>query len=149
MIITAFAPVKNVNKTLTPELKNIEDSILILIDLGAGKNRLGGSILAQVYNQIGVDCPDVDDPTLLKAFFNSIQTLNSQNKLLSYHDRSDGGLLATVTEMMFASRIGVSLSLDELNEVIIVNEPEKQMTTLVDSSISFYRKFIQRIFKGS
>jgi phosphoribosylformylglycinamidine synthase len=119
LIITAFAPVKNVNKTLTPELKNIEDSILILIDLGAGKNRLGGSILAQVYNQIGVDCPDVDDPTLLKAFFNSIQTLNSQNKLLSYHDRSDGGLLATVTEMMFASRIGVSLSLDELNDDVL------------------------------
>ena len=114
LIVTAFAPVKDVSKTLTPQLKYIKDSLLILIDLGAGKNRLGGSVLAQVYNQIGVDCPDIDDSGLLKAFFNSIQTLNSQNKLISYHDRSDGGLLATVAEMMFASRLGASLSLDEL-----------------------------------
>ena len=119
LIVTAFAPVKDVSKTLTPQLKYIKDSLLILIDLGAGKNRLGGSVLAQVYNQIGVDCPDIDDSGLLKAFFNSIQTLNSQNKLISYHDRSDGGLLATVAEMMFASRLGASLSLDELGQDVL------------------------------
>ena len=119
LIVTAFAPVKDVSKTLTPQLKYIKDSLLILIDLGAGKNRLGGSVLAQVYNQIGVDCPDIDDSGLLKAFFNSIQTLNSQNKLISYHDRSDGGLLATVAEMMFASRLGASLSLDELGHDVL------------------------------
>ena len=114
LIITAFAPVVDVSKTLTPQLRDVENSVLILIDLGAGKNRLGGSVLAQVYNQLGNDCPDLDDPALLKGFFDAIQTINSQGKLLSYHDRSDGGLLATVSEMMFASRLGISLSLDDL-----------------------------------
>jgi phosphoribosylformylglycinamidine synthase len=116
LVVTAFAPVIDVSKTLTPQMQNIEDSVLILIDLGAGKNRLGASVLAQVYNQMGDDCPDLDDPELLKDFFNAIQSLNSQGKLLSYHDRSDGGLLTTVAEMMFASRLGVSLSIDELGD---------------------------------
>ncbi|MFA5922787.1 MAG: phosphoribosylformylglycinamidine synthase [Methylococcaceae bacterium] len=114
LIITAFAPVVDVSKTLTPQLRDVENSVLILIDLGAGKNRMGSSVLAQVYNQLGNDCPDLDDPALLKGFFDAIQTINSQGKLLSYHDRSDGGLLATVSEMMFASRLGISLSLDDL-----------------------------------
>ncbi|WP_262966403.1 phosphoribosylformylglycinamidine synthase [Methylobacter psychrophilus] len=116
LVVTAFAPVIDVSKTLTPQMQDIEDSVLILIDLGAGKNRLGASVLAQVYNQMGDDCPDLDDPELLKDFFNAIQSLNSQGKLLSYHDRSDGGLLTTVAEMMFASRLGVSLSIDELGD---------------------------------
>ena len=116
LVVTAFAPVIDVSKTLTPQLRDVEDSLLILIDLGAGKNRLGASVLAQVYNQMGDDCPDLDNPALLTAFFNAVQTLNSQGKLLSYHDRSDGGLLATVSEMMFAGRLGVSLSLDNLGD---------------------------------
>ncbi|CAG0976397.1 hypothetical protein ARNL5_02107, partial [Anaerolineae bacterium] len=87
---------------------------LILIDLGEGKNRLGGSVLAQVYSQLGDVCPDLDHPALLKAFFEAIQTLNHQGKLLSYHDRSDGGLLATVAEMLFAGRVGVKLNIDSL-----------------------------------
>jgi phosphoribosylformylglycinamidine synthase len=113
LIITAFAPVEDVSFTLTPELKN-EDSVLILIDLGQGKNRLGGSVLAQVYKQLGNECPDVDDAKLLVAFFESIQELNSDSKILAYHDRSDGGLLAAVAEMMFASRLGVNLNLASL-----------------------------------
>ena len=76
LIITAFAPVVDVSKTLTPQLRDVENSVLILIDLGAGKNRLGASVLAQVYNQMGDDCPDLDDPALLKGFFNAIQALN-------------------------------------------------------------------------
>ncbi len=116
LIVTAFAPVVDVSKTLTPQLRDIENSVLILIDLGAGKNRLGASVLAQVYNQMGNDCPDLDDPTLLKGFFHAIQALNNQGKLLAYHDRSDGGLLATVSEMIFAGRLGVSLSLDHLGD---------------------------------
>jgi phosphoribosylformylglycinamidine synthase len=121
LVITAFAPVVDINKTLTPQLCNIqdEDSTLILLDLGAGKNRLGGSVLAQVYNQLGDDCPDLDQAELLKAFFDAIQTLNTQDKLLSYHDRSDGGLLATVAEMMFASRLGVTLTLDSLGDDVL------------------------------
>ena len=118
LIVTAFAPVVDVSKTLTPQLKWIDDenSLLIMVDLGLA--RLGGSVLAQVYNQMGDDddCPDLDDPDLLIAFFSAIQTLNSQGKLLAYHDRSDGGVLATISEMMFASRLGVKLSLDYLGD---------------------------------
>ncbi len=119
LIITAFAPVLDATKTLTPELQAIENSVLLLIDLGAGKNRLGGSVLAQVYNQLGDNCPDVDDAKRLKAFFESIQTLNQQQKLLAYHDRSDGGLLAVAAEMLFASRLEVNLNLngDVLSEL--------------------------------
>jgi phosphoribosylformylglycinamidine synthase len=114
LIITAFAPVSDISKTLTPQLQRVEDedSSLMLIDLGAGRQRLGGSVLAQVYNQLGNDSPDLDQPELLKAFFDAIQTLNSEGRLLAYHDRSDGGLLATVAEMMFASRLGVVLNMD-------------------------------------
>jgi len=121
LVITAFAPVADINLTLTPQLRYVsdEDSALILIDLGAGKNRLGGSVLAQVYNQLGNECPDLDDASLLKAFFDTIQMLNEQDKLLSYHDRSDGGLLATVAEMMFASRLGATLTLDSLGEDVL------------------------------
>ena len=121
LVITAFAPVADISLTLTPQLRYVpdEDSALILIDLGAGKNRLGGSVLAQVYNQLGDDCPDLDEAGLLKAFFDAIQTLNCQDKLLSYHDRSDGGLLATVAEMMFASRLGVTLTLDSLGDDVL------------------------------
>jgi len=115
LIITAFAPVTDVSKTLTPELKN-EDSVLMLIDLGQGKNRLAGSVLAQVYQQMGNEVPDLDDVALFKAFFNSIQTLNNDDKLLAYHDRSDGGLLATLAEMTFAGRKGAEVELDRLGD---------------------------------
>jgi phosphoribosylformylglycinamidine synthase len=113
LIITAFAPVRDVRNTLTPQLQNV-DSVLVLIDLGLGKNRLGASVLAQVYNQLGNQPPDLDDPGLFKAFFTAVQTLNHQNLLLAYHDRSDGGLLATVVEMLFAGRLGVDLDLEAL-----------------------------------
>jgi len=114
LIITAFAPVLDVSKTLTPQMQAVNNSALILIDLGAGKNRLGGSVLAQVYSQLGEHCPDLDHAELLKAFFEAIQTLNNQGKLLSYHDRSDGGLFATVAEMLFAGRVGANLTIDNL-----------------------------------
>jgi phosphoribosylformylglycinamidine synthase len=119
LIITAFAPVVDVIKTLTPQLQNVVESVLILVDLGLGKNRLGGSVLAQVYEQMGDLSPDLDDPAILKGFFNTIQTLNRQNRLLAYHDRSDGGLLATVAEMLFASRLGISLCTDTLGDDIL------------------------------
>lgn len=121
LVITAFAPVADITRTLTPQLRYVpdEDSALILLDLGAGKNRLGGSVLAQVYQQLGDNCPDLDDALLMKAFFDSIQTLNGQGKLLSYHDRSDGGLLATVAEMLFAGRLGVALTLDSLGDDVL------------------------------
>ncbi|WP_020481470.1 phosphoribosylformylglycinamidine synthase [Methylomonas sp. MK1] len=118
LIITAFAPVHDVRLTLTPELKNA-DSVLLLIDLGRGKNRLGGSVLAQVYNQLGNQAPDLDDAGLFKRFFDTIQALNEQGLILAYHDRSDGGLLTTVAEMLFASRKGVDLDISDLGSDVL------------------------------
>jgi phosphoribosylformylglycinamidine synthase len=121
LIVSAFAPVQDVRRTLTPQLRRDRgDTDLILIDLGRGKNRLGGSALAQVYNQWG-DAPDVDAPEDLKAFFAVIQELNAAGRLLAYHDRSDGGLLATLAEMMFAGGCGVTVLLDDLGEGIIAS----------------------------
>lgn len=108
LIISAFSPVTNVTKTLTPELTVDETSHLLFVDLGMGRNRLGASALAQVYNQIGNAVPDIS-PLLLKSYFQAIQKLNREGLLLAYHDRSDGGLLATLTEMAFASRSGLSI----------------------------------------
>ena len=107
-VITAFAPVNDVRKTLTPELKNT-DSVLVRIDLSKGQFRLGGSILAQVYKAIGSITPDVDSFADFKAFFDLVQDWNNRGLIQAYHDIGDGGLLATVAEMMFASRLGVAL----------------------------------------
>ena len=115
LIVSAFAPVTDARRALTPQLRTDKgDSELILIDLGAGRNRLGGSILAQVCSQLGAEAPDLDDPSMLRTFFAAIQKLNAQGKLLAYHDRSDGGLFATLAEMAFAGRAGVTVYLDNL-----------------------------------
>ena len=90
---------------------------LILIDLGAGRNRLGGSALAQVYKQVGDEAPDVtvpDGAEKLKGFFSAIQRLNSEGRILAYHDRSDGGMFATLCEMSFAGHAGITVNLDQL-----------------------------------
>ena len=113
LVVSAFAPCFDVRQILTPELRrDVGDTLLILIDLGFNKCRLGGSALLQVYNQVGDLAPDVDDPRMLKALFQAIQRLNQEGLLLAYHDRSDGGLFATVCEMMFASHVGVTLWMD-------------------------------------
>ncbi|MBN3564507.1 phosphoribosylformylglycinamidine synthase [Aliamphritea spongicola] len=115
LIITGFAPVTDVRKTLTPQLKTDQgETDLILLDLGNGQNRLGLSALAQVYNEVGQDVPDVDDAQQLVAFFSAVQELNKQGLLLAYHDRADGGLFTTVAEMAFAGRTGVDINLDLL-----------------------------------
>ena len=114
LIISAFAPVKDVRKTVTPELKNVEDSVLLLVDLGNGKARMGGSAFGQVYNNMTGDAPDLDDTGRLKAFYNVIQQLVAEDKLLAYHDRSDGGLFATLVEMAFAARCGLNVDLTSL-----------------------------------
>ncbi len=112
LIVSAFAPVDDVTRHMTPQLKRSDEpSYLLLFDLGSGRNRLGASCLAQAYRRTGGATPDLDDPELLRSFFAAIQELNSRDMLLAYHDRSDGGLLATVAEMIFASRLGVSLAL--------------------------------------
>jgi phosphoribosylformylglycinamidine synthase len=113
LIVTAFAPCSDARKTLTPQLAAELDTVLVLIDLGQGKNRMGGSALAQVYKQVGDIAPDVNDAGKLKAFFEIIQQMNGANKLLAYHDRSDGGLFAALCEMAFASHIGLDINLDQ------------------------------------
>ena len=114
LIISAFAPVEDVRKTVTPDLKNVEDSVLLLVDLGDGKARMGGSAFGQVYNNMTGDAPDLDDTGRLKAFYNVIQQLVAEDKLLAYHDRSDGGLFATLAEMAFAARCGLNVDLTSL-----------------------------------
>ncbi|HLV77183.1 MAG TPA: phosphoribosylformylglycinamidine synthase [Marinobacter sp.] len=117
LIVSGFAPVTDVARTLTPQLRtDAGDTDLILIDLAAGQNRLGGSALAQVYRQVGAVAPDLDDPEDIKAFFAVIQGLNSDHKLLAYHDRSDGGMFVTLAEMSFAGRTGIDIKLDGLAE---------------------------------
>ncbi|KZX82827.1 phosphoribosylformylglycinamidine synthase [Oleiphilus sp. HI0009] len=117
LIISGFAPVVDVRQTLTPQLQVSDQATdLILIDLANGQNRLGGSALAQVYSQVGAIAPDLNDSEDLKAFFAVIQGLNKHGKLLAYHDRSDGGLFATLAEMSFAGHVGVDIKLDQLAE---------------------------------
>jgi phosphoribosylformylglycinamidine synthase len=117
LIVSAFAPVQDARRTLTPQLRTDRgDTDLILIDLGRGKNRLGGSALAQVYDSLGNAVPDVDSPDDLKAFFAVVQELNAAGRVLAYHDRSDGGLLAVLAEMMFAGGCGVTVLLDDLDD---------------------------------
>ncbi len=137
VIITAFSPVNNVSRTLTPQLENKLDTSLILLIPAEDKCRLGGSSIAQVFNQIGNEVPDIKANNL-KAFFEDISSLKSKNMILAYHDRSDGGLLTTVLEMAFASRCGVNLDIsglsgnpieklfnEELGAVIQVNKKDE------------------------
>ena len=119
LIVTGFASIADVRGTLTPQLVTQEngqplDTTLILVDLGEGKKRMGGSMLAQVLNQFGNEVPDVDNPELLKATVNAVNALRADGKLLAYHDRGDGGLWATVCEMAFAGHTGVSINVDML-----------------------------------
>jgi phosphoribosylformylglycinamidine synthase len=119
LVITAVAPVLDATQTWTPELRtDIADTALVLLDLGAGKNRLGGSALAQVYGQLGSDVPDLDDPARLRSFYAGLAALRSDELVLAYHDRSDGGLFACVCEMAFAAHSGLDLTLDGASGVL-------------------------------
>ncbi len=158
LIITGFAPVSDVRRTLTPQLRrDCGDSDLILIDLGKGANRLGASVLAQVYQQMGIDGADLNDPEVLKHFFSAIQELNRDGLLMAYHDRSDGGLFVTLCEMAFAGRTGISVKLDalgdddfaalfseELGAVIQVRhcDTDAVLKTLHDAGLGHYSHFI-------
>ncbi len=122
LIISAFAPVQDVRLTLTPQLQcDAGPTSLLLIDLGWGSDRLGGSALAQVYNQLGDEAPDLHSASDLKCYFSFIQDAIAQQLLLAYHDRSDGGLLVTVLEMAFAGHCGLDLVMDPIadsNEIL-------------------------------
>jgi phosphoribosylformylglycinamidine synthase len=114
LIVSAFASVADVRGTLTPQLQAGADSSLILVDLGRGRHRMGGSVLAQTLARFGDEVPDLDDPQLLVALVDAVNALRAQGLLLAYHDRSDGGLWAAVCEMAFAGHAGVSLNVDIL-----------------------------------
>ena len=118
LIVTAFAPVEDITQTWTPMLQRSvgDPTILIFIDLANGKERLGGSAVAQVFKQIGSETPDVEDPALIVSFFAACQGVRRKhpNLVLAYHDRSDGGLFTTIAEMAFAGRVGVEINLDVL-----------------------------------
>ncbi len=126
LIVSAFAPVFDARKTLTPALdRNLKDSGLIYIDLGFGKNRLGASCFNLVFNQVGDIAPTLDDTKILKAFFEMIQTLKNEDIIVAYHDRSDGGLFTTLTEMAFAGRCGLDIDLSKCGhdiKAILFNE---------------------------
>ncbi|CAG8471287.1 10393_t:CDS:2 [Cetraspora pellucida] len=125
LIVTGYAPVINIHKTLTPQLNsNVKErTILIFLDLANGKQRIGGSAITQVYQQIGNEVPDVVNTEVIKSFFNSIQKIRKFDDeiILAYHDRSDGGLFVTIAEMSFAGHVGVSVNLANIiqnNDVI-------------------------------
>ncbi len=116
LVISAFSPIDDVNNVITPQLKDKSESILLLIDLGQGKNRMGGSCLSQIYNRSLGETPDIENPEVLKKFFNAITKLKSRMLIQAYHDRSDGGLFACVSEMAFAGNMGLDLSLKAANQ---------------------------------
>jgi phosphoribosylformylglycinamidine synthase len=115
LIITAFSKTPDVRTQITPLLDTTIDSELLLIDLGLGKNRMGGSCLAQVYNQIGKIAPNLDDATLFKNFFTTINQLNKEGLISAYHDRSDGGVITTLLEMAFATHCGLDIFESDIN----------------------------------
>ncbi len=120
VVITAFSAVEDVRRVVTPQLRtDCGETELLLIDLGMGQNRLGGSALAQVHNATGNIAPTVDDPALLKGFHQALQTLHEKNHLLAYHDRSDGGLMVTLAEMAFAGNVGINVQLQSLSSDLV------------------------------
>jgi len=134
LIVSAFAPVRDVRKTATPDLKP-GASRLLLVDLGRGRNRLGGSALAQAYNAVGSETPDANAPEDIAGFFTAVQELLAAGRILAYHDRSDGGVFATLTEMAFGARRGLDVTLpcgnmaaamfsEELGAVLQVREAD-------------------------
>lgn len=148
LIVTAFAPVTDAAKTNTPQLRTDKgDTDLIYIDLGKGNNRLAASALAQVYGQVGHHGPDLDDPAALKQFFSAIQQLKLDDVLLAYHDRSDGGLLATLAEMAFAGHCGLDINLSGLGDALplLFNEELGAVIQVkhcdVDDALSVLREF--------
>ncbi|AWD32414.1 Phosphoribosylformylglycinamidine synthase [Candidatus Kinetoplastibacterium sorsogonicusi] len=154
LIVSAFSIVNDVRKTLTPQLNNNFDTILLLIDLGKNKNRLGGSILSQIYEDFGNEMPDLDNPNDLLMCFHAIKTLKDENLILSYHDRSDGGLLVTLIEMSLCSRIGLTINLDNfikdatnIDEKFIIKSLFNEEAGIVIQVSKYKLNLVQNILK--
>ncbi len=151
LVITAFGRVEDIRKTVTPQLRtDLGETRLIAIDLSGGKNRLGGSCLAQVYKQLGTETPDVDDAQVLKNFFDTIQTLVRENKLIAYHDRSDGGLFTTIAEMAFAGHTGVNIDISKLSQnseqdlAVLFNEELGAVIQVRETDIDYIHQLIEK-----
>jgi phosphoribosylformylglycinamidine synthase len=148
LIVSAFAPVTDTRRCLTPELKDSEEATsLLLLDLAAGANRMGGSCLAQAFNRQGGDTPDIDDSRVLGGFFTAIQSLNEAQLLLAYHDRSDGGAIVSVLEMLFASRLGATIRVEETGEALLAelfSEEAGAVVQVADSRLPDVRATLQR-----
>ena len=144
LVVTAFSESYNINKTLTPQLILDTESTLILIDLGAGKNRMGGSSYNLVKHITNFEVPDLDNPKLFKNFFKGIQFLNKENKLLAYHDRSDGGLVTAVLEMAFAGHCGLKLELELENSIVefLLNEELGAVIQVANKDIEFIKEYL-------
>lgn len=145
LVVSAFTPVLDVRKTLTPELSTEGGNQLLLIDLANGRQRLGGSILAQTCQQMGDEVADVESPELLKAFFDAMQLCLERGLLTAYHDRSDGGLLATLAEMAFAGRCGLNIDINVLGadaQAALFNEELGAVIQVSENNLAM----VQQIF---
>ena len=154
--ITAFARVADVRQSLTPQLQQNDDTVLLFIDLANGQQRLGGSALCQVFEQTGNETPDLDDSNLLIGFFQALQILNESSLLLAYHDRSDGGLFVTLCEMAFAGHTGIDITIgndnpinylfnEELGAVIQIKKEHEQSIRTAFIQSGFSEQAIQTI----
>jgi phosphoribosylformylglycinamidine synthase len=139
LVISAYAPCPDITKVITPDIKRPGLSRLLYIDLGNRKNRLGGTALAQVYNQIGNEAPDVEDPKLLKRAFNAVQELIEKDMVLSGHDRSDGGLITTLLEMAFAGNCGIDI---EVGSQKSEARSEEVMAILFSEELGFIIEYL-------
>ena len=151
LIVTAFSESYNIEKTLTPQLITDEKTSLILIDLGDGKNRMGGSSFNLINNLFNSPVPDLDNPELIINFFKGIQFLNQENKILAYHDRSDGGLITTILEMVFAGHCGVNLELDKEDFAFdfLFNEELGAVIQVLEKDVNYIQKYLQKELKLS
>ncbi|MEI6564400.1 MAG: phosphoribosylformylglycinamidine synthase [bacterium] len=147
LVVSAFSPVQDVRKTVTAELKPVADSVLLLLDLGRGRNRLGSSALAQVYNQVGSTPPDLESPVDVVNFYSAMQELVSNGLLLAYHDRSDGGLFTTLAEMAFGAHHGLRVQIDELGEEplsILFSEELGAVLQVSDQNLARVNEILKR-----
>ncbi len=151
LIISAFAPVLDVRLTVTPEFKTAEDNRIFYIDLGQSKNRLGASIFAQVFNELDDKAPDLENPELMLNFFNFMQKALDEKILLAYHDRSDGGLFASLAEMSFAGRCGLEINLDGLGvdaHSILFNEELGAVIQVAEKNIGPLHALLEQFHLG-
>jgi phosphoribosylformylglycinamidine synthase len=147
LIVSAFAPVRDVRRTWTPQLRtDLGPTSLLMIDLGNGRDRLGGSCLAQVYGKIGQIAPDCDDPQQLARFFAAIVELREKNLVIAYHDRSDGGLFATLVEMAFAGRCGLDVDPGTTRDAAaaLFNEELGAVLQVRDEHLANVRSILER-----